>query len=168
MRAERVANPFLDSELYARMRDYTEREAAVAKELRAIVERGASKQSSDLRFAPSLHAILSMVKKGLPFSDMLNRIAAGTEKGLWEPWMTGFGFEIRAVNYAQTGARNARLALDLGVASKANAVFAKANIANWRSLVAEDCAELHIQKASDKTPFSAHAIFYLDPAIGKI
>ncbi len=162
--AEQATNPFLDSELYARMRDYTEREAAVAKELRAIAECGASKRSPDPRFASSLESICKMVKKGLPFADMLDRIVAGTEKGLWEPWMTAFGFEIRGVNYSHAGPRNACLALDLRVGSKANAVFAKASIPNWRSFVAEDCAELQIQKAHDKTPFMAFAIFYLDPA----
>lgn len=165
-RAEvRAANPFLDSELYARMRDYTERGAAVAKELRAIAERGAGKMSPDPRFAPSLEAIGGIVKKGLPLAQMFTRIAAGTEKGLWEPWLSTFGFELQSVNYAQTGPRSARLALDLGVDSKANAVFAKASIQNWRSLAAEDCAELQIQQANGKTPFKAHAIFYLDPAV---
>lgn len=160
---KRAANPFLDGELHARMRDYTEREAAIAKELRAIVERGASAQNPDPRLAPSLQSIGSMVKKGLPFSEMLNRIVAGTEKALWEPWLTGFGFELRTVNYAQTGARNACLALDLGVGSKANAVFAKVLVSNWRSLVAEDCLKLHIENATEKTPFKAFAMFYLDP-----
>ncbi len=164
-RAERVVNPFLDSELHARMREYTERGAAVAKELRAIAERGAGKLSPDPRSAPSLDAIRGMVKKGLPLAEMFSRIATGTEKALWEPWMTAFGFEIQNVNYAPTGPRNARLALDLSVDSKANAVFAKANIQNWRSFATEDCAQLQIQNATDKTPSKAFAIFYLDPAI---
>ena len=161
--AERTPNPFLDSELHARMRDYTEREAAIAKELRAIAQRGAGKLSRDPRYAPSLGSVLPMIKKGLPLADMFARMAAGTEKGLWEPWMTVFGFELLAVNYAPTGPRNARLALDLGVGSKANAVFAKAGIANWRSLVAEDCAEVQIESASDNTHVKACAVFCLDP-----
>ena len=148
------------------MRDYTEREAAIAKEFRAIAERGPGKLNPDPRFAPSLDAVRGMVKKGLPFADMLARMVAGTEKGLWEPWMSAFGFEIRSVSYAQTGARDARLALDLGVGSKANAVFAKAGIPNWRSVVAEDCAQLHIESASDNTHVNAFAIFCLDP-VGK-
>ena len=161
--AKRAPNPYLDSELYARMRDYTERGAAVAKELRAIAERGAGRLNPDPRFAPSLKLVLEMVKKGLPFAEMLARIAAGTEKGLWEPWLTAFGFELRDVNYAATGPRNARLALDLGVGSKANAVFANAGIANWRSVVADDCAQLQIENASDNSHVNAFAIFCLDP-----
>ena len=160
--AARAPNPYLDGELYARMRDYTEREAGIAKEFRAIAERGAGNKSADPRFAPTIHAISAIVKKGLPLSEMLARIATGTEKALWEPWLTAFGFELRAVNYGLEGPRNACLALDLGVGSKANAVFAKVSLANWRSLAAEDCAELQIDKAHAK----AYAIFYLDPAAG--
>ncbi|MFT5642944.1 MAG: hypothetical protein ACI83P_000478 [Janthinobacterium sp.] len=163
-RAVRAPNPYLDGELYARMRDYTEREAGIAKEFRAIAERGAGSKSADPRFAPSIHAISAIVKKGLPLSEILVRIAAGTEKGLWEPWLTAFGFELRAVNYGLDGPRNACLALDLSVGSKANAVFAKVNVANWRSLAAEDCAELHIDKATGK----AHAIFFLDPVVATV
>lgn len=155
----RPLNPYLDGELYARMRDYTEREAGIAKEFRAMAERGAGKKSADPRFSPSIHAISAIVKKGLPLSDILARIVAGTEKGLWEPWLSAYGFELRSVNYAPTGPRNACLALDLSVTSKANAIFAKVLLANWRSLAAEDCAELNIDKAHAK----AYAIFYLDP-----
>lgn len=162
-RAARAVNPYLDTDLHTRMRDYTEREAAVAKELRAIAERGASRRHPDPRFAPSLESILGIVKKGLPLSEMFARIALGTEKALWQPWMTAYGFELRSVNYAATGARNACLALDLGAGSKANAVFAKAGVANWRSCAAEDCAQLHIVPANGKTQASAVAIYYLDP-----
>ncbi len=162
--APQVANPYLDSELYARMRDYTEREAAVAKELRAIAERGAGRRSPDPHLAPSLQAICGMVKKGLPLADMLDRIVAGIEKGLWAGWLAEYGFELRDVNYAQTGPRNARLALDLRAGSKANAVFAKAGIPNWRSRAAEDCAQLQIEKAQENADFKAFAIFHLDPA----
>jgi len=162
-RAELTANPFLDNELYARMRDYTEREAAIAKELRAIVERGAGKQHPDPRSAPSLNAIRGMVKKGISLAEMFNRIATGTESGLWEPWMSAFGFEIRTVNYAQAAPRNACLALDLGAAAKVNPLFAKAGLPNWRSHAAEDCFELKITKATDKAPMKIYAMFYLDP-----
>ena len=162
-RAELTANPFLDNELYARMRDYTEREAAIAKELRAIVERGAGKRQSDPRLAPSLDTIRGMVKKGISLTEMFNRIAAGTERGLWEPWMSAFGFEIRTVNYEPAAPRNACLALDLGAGAKVNPSFAKAGMANWRSHAAEDCAELKIQKATDKAPMKIYAMFYLDP-----
>ena len=55
------------------------------------------------------------------------------------------------------------LALDLGVGSKANALFAKVLVPNWRSLVAEDCARLHIEGANATSPAKATAIFYLDP-----
>lgn len=162
-RVEQPANPFLDNELYARMRDYTEREAAIAKELRAIVERGAGKKNADPRSAPSMAALRGMVKKGLSLTDMFTRIAAGTERGLWEPWMSAFGFEIRTVNYEQAAPRNACIALDLGAAAKVNALFAKAGIQNWRSQAAEDCAELKIHKATDKLPMKICAIFYIDP-----
>jgi hypothetical protein len=162
-RAEKVANPFLNSETHARMRDYTERDAAVAKELKAIAERGAGKRSQDPRTAPSLEPLRPVVKKGIALGEMFNRIAAGTEKGLWEPWMTAFGFELKSVNYTQTP-RNARLALDLGLDSKAAAGFTRLGVTNWRSLVAEDCAELIVQKATEKSLFTAFAIFYVDPA----
>lgn len=162
--AGQAENPFRDAEFYSRMRDYTEREAAVAKELRAIVERGAGKKRSDPRFSSSLKPLLGMVKKGLLFSDMLERIAAGTEKGLWEGWLTAFGFELRGVNYDKVGARNARLALDIGAGAKANAAFANAGVPNWRSLVAEDCFTLQMEKADAKNQPKAYAIFILDPA----
>jgi hypothetical protein len=162
-RAERAANPFLDNELYARMRDYTEREAATAKEMKAIVERGAGRQRPDPRTAPSLHAIRSMVKKGISLAEMFDRIAAGTERGLWEPWMSAFGFEIRSVDYTPASPRNACLALDLSAGAKVNPLFAKAGVANWRSQVAEDCAELKVQKATGKTALKIFAMFYIDP-----
>jgi hypothetical protein len=162
--AGRPENPFLNAEFYARMRDYTERDAAFSKELKAIAERGASKQSTDARFAPSLELLRGVVKKGLPLEEMLGRIVLGSESGLWEPWLTAFGFALRGVNYAKTGPRNARLALDISLASKANPIFANAGIRNWRSLVAEDCAQVQVEKPTEKTPAQAYAIFYLDAA----
>ena len=161
--ANLVSNPFLDNDFYGRMRDYTERDAAIAKELRAIAECGAGKANVDPRFAASLTAISAIVKKGVSLADMFKSIVAGTEKGLWEPWLAEFGFQVRAVNYSQTGPRNACLKLDIGAGSKANASFAKAGIANWRSRVTHDCAEVAIENPNDKTPFTSCAIFYLDP-----
>lgn len=160
--AGRAENPFLSTEFYARMRDYTERDAAFSKELKAIAERGAGKQSTDARLAPSLTALRGVIKKGLSLDDMFGRIVLGVEAGLWQPWLTAFGFELRGVNYAKTGARNARLALDISLASKANTTFANAGMPNWRSLVAEDCAQLQVEKPTEKTPAKAYAIFYLD------
>lgn len=162
--ARKTENPFLDTELHARMRDYTEREAAIAKELRAIAERGAGRRNQDPRYSLSLKPLLVIVKKGLTFEEMLARIALGTEKALWEAWLTVYGFELRDVNYAKTGPRNARLALDLGPGSKANALFAKTGVTNWRSQAAEDCAQLQLVPADAKTPAKSYAIFYLDPA----
>lgn len=160
--AERAINPFLDAELYTRTREYSPREAIFSKEMKAINERGAGKRNRDPLQAPSLQPLLGMVKKGLSLKDMFGKIIAGTEKGLWEGWMETFGFEIRSVNYAPSGKRNAVLALDLGISSKANALFAKEGVPNWRSLVVEDCAELKIRHATEKTPFDACAVFYLD------
>ncbi|WP_035788606.1 MULTISPECIES: hypothetical protein [unclassified Janthinobacterium] len=160
----RPENPFISPEFFARMRDYTERDAAFSKELKAIAERGASKLSTDARVAPSLQAMRGVVKKGLPLKDMFERIVLGVEKGLWEPWLSAFGFELRGVNYAKTGERNARLALDISLASKANTAFANAGVANWRSLVVEDCAQVQVEKPGEKTPAKAYAIFYLDAA----
>jgi hypothetical protein len=160
----RPENPFISPEFFARMRDYTERDAAFSKELKAISERGASKLSTDARVAPSLQAMRGVVKKGVALKDMFERIVLGTEKGLWEPWLSAFGFELRGVNYAKTGERNARLALDISLASKANTAFANAGVANWRSLVVEDCAQVQVEKPGEKTPAKAYAIFYLDAA----
>ena len=158
----RPANPFLDGGFYTRMRDYTERDAAFSKELKAIGESGAGKQSTDARFAPSLQLLRGVVKKGLSLEEMLARIVKGVESGLWEPWLTTFGFELRGVNYAKTGERNARLALDISLGSKAHTVFANAGIGNWRSLVAEDCAQVQIDKPTEKAPAKVTAIFFLD------
>jgi hypothetical protein len=160
--AGRAENPFINAEFYARMRDYTERDAAFSKELKAIAEHGAGKQSTDARFAPSLELLRGVVKKGLPLGDMFGRIVLGSEPGLWEPWLTAFGFELRGVNYAKAELRNARLALDISLASKANPLFANAGIRNWRSLVAQDCAQLQVEKPTEKAPAKAYAIFYLD------
>lgn len=161
--AGRVENPFLNTELYIRMRDYTERDAAFSKELKAIAESGAGKQGTDARFASSLQVLRGVIKKGLTLEDMLGRIVLGLEMGLWEPWLTVFGFELRGVSYAKTGGRNARLALDISLASKANTAFTNAGIPNWRSLVAEDCVQVQVEKPTEKTPAKAYAIFYLDP-----
>ncbi len=162
--AGRVDNPFLDAGFYGRMRDYTERDAAFSKELKAIGESGAGKLSPDARTAPSLSVLRSVVKKGLSLDEMLGRIVQGVESGLWEPWLAGYGFELRGANYAKTGERNARLALDLSLGSKATAAFANAGIANWRSLVAEDAAQVQIEKPTEKTPAKAWAIFFVDAA----
>ena len=78
--AKLTVNPFLDADLYARMRDYTERDAAIIKELKAIAEIRAGNTQPDPRLAPSLQALRDTVKKGLTFGEMLDRIAAGKEK----------------------------------------------------------------------------------------
>lgn len=158
----RVENPFLDGEFYNRMRDYTERDAAFSKELKAIGDRGAGKQSTDMREAPSLQLLRAVVKKGLSLEVMLERMVQGVELGLWEPWMSAFGIEIRGVNYAKSEQRNARLALDMSLACKVNSVFANAGVVNWRSLVAEDCAQIQIDKPTEKSGAKVYAIFYLD------
>jgi hypothetical protein len=160
--AGRAENPFISTEFFTRMRDYTERDAAFSKELKAITERGAGKQSTDARTAPSLALLRTVVKKGLSLEEMLARIVRGVESGLWEPWLSAFGFELRGVNYAKTGQRNARIALDISLASKAQSTFANAGIPNWRSLVAEDCAHLQVEKPTEKVPAKGYAIFYLD------
>ncbi len=159
----RPENPFVNAEFYARMRDYTERDAAFSKELKAIAERGAGKMNSEARTAPSLEFLRGVVKKGLSLDTMLDRIVMGVESGLWEPWLTSFGFELRGVNYGKAEPRNARIALDISLASKANALYANAGIRNWRSLVAEDCAQIQIEKPTEKEPAKAYAIFYLEP-----
>lgn len=160
--AKRADNPFLDTGFYTRMRDYTERDAAFSKEIKAIVVRGAGKVSTDMRSAPSLELLRAVVKKGLSLGTMLDRIVQGVESGLWEPWMSAYGIELRGVNYAKGEPRNARLALDISLASKANAIFSNAGIPNWRSLVAEDCAQVQSAKPTEKTPAKAFAIFHLD------
>ena len=157
-----VSNPFLDAGFYSRMRDYTERDAAFSKELKSIGEYGAGKQSTDAREAPSLDALRVVVKKGLSLKEMLDRIVQGVESGLWEPWLTAFGFELRGVNYAKTGERNARLALDISLGSKAQPIFMNAGIGNWRSVAVQDCAQVQIEKPTEKVPAKAYAIFYLD------
>lgn len=162
--AGRPENPFLNAEFYGRMRDYTERDAAFSKELKAIAERGAGKQSSDARHAPSLQVLRDVVKKGLSLDAMLGRIVLGVESGLWEPWLSAYGIELRGVNYAKGEARNARLALDISLAAKASSPFANAGMPNWRSVVVEDCAQVLIEKPTEKTPAKAYAIFYLDAA----
>jgi len=158
----RVVNPFLDAEFYNRMRDYTERDAAFSKELKAVGESGAGKQGTDMRTAPSLQLLRAVVKKGLALDVMLERMVQGVELGLWEPWMSAFGIEIRGVNYAKAEQRNARLALDMSLACKVNSVFANAGVVNWRSLVAQDCAQIQIDKPTEKSGAKVYAIFYLD------
>lgn len=162
--AGRVDNPFIDGAFYDRVRDYTERDATFSKELKAIADHGAGKQSTDARHAPSLELLRGVVKKGVSFDDMLNRIVAGTESGLWEPWLSAFGIELRGVSYDKAGPRNARLALDLSLNAKANPLFSNAGIRNWRSLVAQDCAQLQIEKPTVETAAKAWAIFFLDAA----
>jgi hypothetical protein len=162
--AGRPENPFVSAEFYNRMRDYTERDAAFSKELQSISLRGASKQATDARTAPSLALLRSVVKKGLTFDEMLSRIVLGVESGLWESWMTAFGIELRGVNYSNSEPRNARLALDMSLASKANALFANAGVRNWRSIVAEDCAQVQIEKPTEKEPAKVYAIFFLEAA----
>lgn len=158
----RVDNPFLNAEFYNRMRDYTERDAAFSKEVKAIGECGAGKHSTDMRTAPSLQLLRAVVKKGLSLDVMLERIVDGVELGLWEPWLSTFGIEIRGVDYAKPQQRNARLALDMSLACKVNSVFANAGIANWRSLVANDCAQIQIDKPTETSGAKVFAIFYLD------
>lgn len=160
--AGRVDNPFLDAGFYSRMRDYTERDAAFSKEVKAIGDSGAGKQSTDIREAPSLQLLRAVVKKGLSLDTMLGRMVQGVELGLWEPWMSAFGIEIRGVNYAKLEPRNARLALDMSLACKVNSVFANAGIVNWRSLVAQDCVQVQIDKPTEKSGAKVYAIFYLD------
>jgi len=162
--AARPENPFIDAGFYDRIRDYTERDATFSKEIKAIADRGAGKHGTDARFAPSLELLRSVKKKGLSLDDMLGRIVAGAESGLWEPWLSAFGIELRGVSYDKTGPRNARLALDISLAAKANPMFANAGMRNWRSLVAEDCAQVQVEKPTEQSPAKAFAIFYLDAA----
>lgn len=158
----RVENPFLDVEFYNRMRDYTERDAAFSKEVKAIGDSGAGKQSTDMRTAPSLELLRAVVKKGLSLEVMLERMTQGVELGLWEPWMSTYGIEIRGVNYKKTEQRNARLALDMSLACKVNSVFVNAGVTNWRSLVAQDCVQIQIEKPTETSGAKVYAIFYLD------
>jgi len=158
----RPENPFINAEFYGRMRDYTERDAAFSKELKSIAERGAGKISTDARTAPSLEFLRNVVKKGVSLETMFERIVMGVESGLWEPWLASFGFELRGVNYGKAEPRNARIALDISLASRANALYANAGIRNWRSLVAEDCAQIQIEKPTEKEPAKAYAIFFLE------
>lgn len=162
--AGRPENPFLDAGFYDRVRDYTERDATFSKELKAIAERGAGKQGTDARFAPSLELLRGVIKKGVSLDDMLGRIVQGAESGLWEPWLAAFGIELRGVSYGKAGPRNARLALDISLGAKANPLFANAGMRNWRSLVAEDCAQVQVEKPTEQAPAKAYAIFYLDAA----
>jgi len=162
--AGRPENPFLDAEFYGRMRDYTERDAAFSKELKCINDRGAGKRSPDARESPSLQVLRVVVKKGLPLHEIFARIVRGVESGSWESWLAPYGIELQGVNYAKTGARNARLALDLSLGSKATAAFSNAGIPNWRSLAAEDCAQVQVHKPTEKTPAKAYAVFHLDAA----
>ena len=162
--AGRPDNPFLDGEFYNRVRDYTERDATFSKELKAIADRGAGKQHTDARFAPSLELLRGVVKKGVSLDDMFERIVKGAESGSWEAWLAAFGIELRGVSYSKTEPRNARLALDLSLNAKANPLFSNAGIRNWRSLVAEDCAQVQVEKPTVETPARAYAIFFLDAA----
>jgi hypothetical protein len=162
--AGRPENPFLDAAFYSRMRDYTERDAAFSKELKSINDRGAGKRSPDAREAPSLQVLRLVVKKGLPLHEVFARIVRGVESGLWESWLAPYGIELQGVNYAKTGARNARLALDLSLGSKATSAFSNAGIPNWRSLAAEDCAQVQVHKPTEKDPARAYAVFHLDAA----
>ena len=52
-------------------------------------------------------------------------------------------------------------ALDLSLGSKATSAFSNAGIPNWRSLAAEDCAQVQIHKPTEKTPAKAYAVFHL-------
>lgn len=158
----RPENPFLDTGFYQRMRDYTERDAAFSKELKAIAEAGAGKSSTDARTAPSLQVLRGVVKKGLTLEAMFARIVDGADSGLWEPWLAAFGFELRGVSYDKGAERNSRLALDISLAAKATPAFANAGLPNWRSLVAADCAQVQVEKPTEKTPAKAYAIFFLD------
>lgn len=158
----RPENPFIDGVFYDRVRDYTERDATFSKELKAIADRGAGKESTDARFAPSLELLRGVVKKGVSLNDMFERIVMGTESGLWEPWLAAFGIELRGVSYGKTEPRNARLALDISLGAKANPLFANAGIRNWRSLVAEECAQLQVEKPTEHAPAKAYAIFFLE------
>ena len=160
----RPENPFLDTGFYQRMRDYTERDAAFSKELKSIGDRGAGKASPDAREAPSLQVLRLVIKKGLPLHEMFARIVQGVESGLWESWLAPFGLELQGVNYTKGEPRNARLALDLSLGSKATSAFSNAGMPNWRSLAAEDCAQVQVHKPTEKTPAKAYAIFHLDAA----
>jgi hypothetical protein len=160
--AGRTANPFLDTEFYVRMRDYTERDAAFSKELKAIGDSGAGKGNPDARHAGSLALLRGVVKKGLTLEQMFERIVQGVESGLWEPWLAAYGIELRGVNYAKEGPRNARLAVDISLAAKATTTYANAGVPNWRSLVANDSIQVQIDKPTEKTPAKAWAIFLLD------
>lgn len=162
--AGRPENPFIDAGFYDRVRDYTERDATFSKELKAIADRGAGKQSTDARFAPSLELLRGVVKKGLSLNDMLERIVAGTDSGLWEPWLAAYGIELRGVSYDKAAPRNARLALDMSLNAKANPLFANAGMRNWRSLVAQDCAQVQVEKPTVETAAKAYAIFFLAAA----
>ncbi|MFC5513699.1 hypothetical protein ACFPOU_21590 [Massilia jejuensis] len=162
--AGRPDNPFIDGGFYDRVRDYTERDATFSKELKAIAERGAGKAGTDARFAPSLELLRGVVKKGVSLDAMFERIVQGADSGLWEPWLAAYGIELRGVSYGKAGPRNARLALDMSLNAKANPLFANAGIRNWRSLVAEDCAQLQVEKPTVETAAKAYAIFFLDAA----
>ena len=80
-------------------------------------------------------------------------------KRFWSDVVPGSEAQFVAEKLAE---RNARLALDISLGSKAHTAFANAGVGNWRSLVVEDCAQVQIDKPTEKAPAKAYAIFFLD------
>lgn len=161
--AVQATNPFLNSGLYEKMLAHKALEAIVAEELLAIQARGPGSRDFNPLTAPSLHVLRQTKKRGTTLAAALVDMAAGTNLGPANTSVRAFGLEIWDVTKNRsTGGQNARLALDLDTYCSSEPIFAKAGIANWRSLVAEDCAELILETHDDgKTFGKAIAIFYL-------
>lgn len=152
--AYRAENPFLNSGLFEGMLKYENECRSVATELEAIVMAGGSnKRCPDPRKALSLQPLRAVSRRRYKLPEIFEHILA--RRYTFEQYLGQFGFAAWS-----SDADNVQLALDLSPFSKAEAIFQRAGIHNWRSLVMQDAAKLVVEPTIFPH-MSAHAIFYL-------
>lgn len=145
--ADNADNPFLNTPLFAMLQKYASDRKPVTDEHDKIAKAGAGKRDPNPLTARSFALVLNSVRLGVTLrevlTDLSNDVLAGRPHSL-----TKFGMEL--VHYADTlGMPGSRaidkchwIYVDLSYDSKAEAIFKKAKIPNWRTEIARDCAEI--------------------------
>jgi hypothetical protein len=148
-------NRFLPASILDSMQKRREAGVVVAEEIEAIVASGGSgRHGTDPREALSLQVLRETSRSRRTLKDVLHDFTVG--EAMNDRWLNPFGFHL--LNW---GRDVCKIGLSLDQYSKADAIFKRNGIVNWRSLVAHDCAELLIKGEFFPDFSEAWAVFYL-------
>lgn len=148
-------NPFLNTALYEKLLKDENEWAPVAAELASIAQRGAGARCPDATRALSLLPLRSSVKNRARLADVFAALSM-LQPGFNGKVLTQFGVEICRWPFP---GEPMLISVDLGQFSLAAKFYEKANMENWRTLVAQDCREMNFVAPLDNLYHTAVAFF---------